>query len=206
MFDRVNASARRRRICRLRAAAPQSYSSSSRVQRQECLMITREAVASKVPTRDLSLQSGPNWTAVIFLATLSALHYGISIHAFLNARWEGAVSFMLANAFLLASIGAYLARYELVILPQQRRICMRTGIGPLRFQRSVPFSAVHAVRLTMAGAVRDAQIEMLCDNEDIRCPPTTIPRQQALFLAILIGVELIKVCTDASVRSSDRAL
>jgi hypothetical protein len=169
-------------------------------------MITREAVASSVPVRDLLFKSGPNWTAVIFLATLSALHYGISIHAFLNARWEGSVSFILANAFMLGSIGAYLARYELVILPQQRRICMRTGIGQLRFQRSVPFSAVHAVRLTMAGEMRDSQIEMLCDNEDIRCPPTSIPRQEALFLAILLDVQLIKVCTDASARSSDRAL
>jgi hypothetical protein len=160
-------------------------------------MMTREAVAGEVLVRDLLFKSGPNWTAVVFLATLSALHYGISIHAFVHARWEGTVSFVLANAFALASVAAYLSRYQMLIIPSQRRICVRSGIGRLCFRRFVPFSAVHAVRLTMAGESLDAQIEMLCDNEDLRCPPTTIPRQEALFLAILLDVQLIKVCPDA---------
>jgi hypothetical protein len=173
---------------------------------RECLMMTREAAASYVPACDLTLRSRPNWTAVVFLATLSALHYSISLHAFYHARWEGAASFLLANAFAIASVGVYFSRYEMMILPQQRRICLRSGIGRMRFQRYVPFSAIHAVRLTMAGRTQDAQIEMLCDNEDLRCPPTVIPRQQALFLAILFGVQLIKVCTDPLPCRRDREL
>jgi hypothetical protein len=34
---------------------------------------------------------------------------------------------------------------------------------------------------------------VLCENEDVECPPTRIPRQQALFLAMAMNVRLIKV-------------
>jgi len=33
----------------------------------------------------------------------------------------------------------------------------------------------------------------VCRHEDILCPPTRIPRQQALFLAMAMDVPLIKV-------------
>jgi hypothetical protein len=36
-------------------------------------------------------------------------------------------------------------------------------------------------------------IELLCRGEDVPCPPTTIPRQQALFMAMAMNVPLIKV-------------
>jgi len=39
----------------------------------------------------------------------------------------------------------------------------------------------------------DSLIELLCHLEDVPCPPTVIPRQQALFLAMAMNVPLIKV-------------
>jgi hypothetical protein len=41
-----------------------------------------------------------------------------------------------------------------------------------------------------------SRIELLCDNEDLECPPTDIPRQQALCLAMTMNVRLIKVYAD----------
>ena len=41
-----------------------------------------------------------------------------------------------------------------------------------------------------------AQYQLLCQGEDIPCPPTEIPRQQALFMAMALNVPLIKVSED----------
>ena len=62
----------------------------------------------------------------------------------------------------------------------------------------IPFADVHAVRLTLGGTERnrESSIEILCDSEDIECPPTHIPRQEALYLAVTMNVRLIKVTDD----------
>jgi hypothetical protein len=170
-------------------------------------MITREAVSSFAPPRNLSLQSPPNWTAVVFFACLSGLHFAIALPAFYHGRWEGYLSLVFATGFATVSVACYFARYEMAILPREQRICLRNSLGPVRFERFVDFSEVHAVRLTLCGVGKssESRIEVLCDNEDIDCPPTDIPRQQALFLAILMGVQLIKVTTmDTPPEASDR--
>jgi hypothetical protein len=178
-------------------------------------MITREVVATYAPARprDLVLKTPANWTAVIFFAVLSGLHFSIALPAFYRGHWEGYLSLIFGCTFLAVSVIAYFARYEMTILPRERRIRVRNGVGPLRFQRSIPFDDVHAVRLTFCtgrrGRCTESCIEVLCDNEDLECPPTTIPRQEALFLAITLGVQLIKVTNDTDAlpeRSSDRQL
>ena len=120
------------------------------------------------------------------------------------------MSFIFANLFLLVSVVTYFVRYEIALLPIDKRIRLRNRIGPVKFDRHVQFEDVHAVRLTIGGSSADSTIEVLCDNEDIECPATPIPRQQALFLAVLLGVQLIKVCreeTDSgSTDCSDRAI
>ena len=52
-----------------------------------------------------------------------------------------------------------------------------------------------AVRLTLLNhrRVSDSTIEIVCDGEVIECPLTTVPRQEALCLAMLMDVLLIKV-------------
>jgi hypothetical protein len=168
-------------------------------------MITRETISStSAPSRDLVLKSPPNWTAIVFFAALSGLHCAIAFPAFYHGRWEGYLSLIFAVVFCITAIVSYFARYEMTILPSRRCIRIRHRIGFVRFQRLIAFDDVHAVRLTL-NASRESRIEILCDNEDIDCPPTTIPRQEALFLAILLGVQLIKVCDDTAIRE-DRSI
>jgi hypothetical protein len=171
-------------------------------------MITREVVATYAPTRDLTLRTPPNWSAVVFFAALSTLHFCIAIPAFYHGRVEGMLSLIFGCAFVLVSLGVYLLRHEMTILPQARSIRLRTGMGPLRYQRFIPFDDVHAVRLTMvrSGRQSESRIEVLCDNEDLECPPTVIPRQEALCLAIVMGVQLIKVTSDTANDRRERDL
>jgi hypothetical protein len=152
-----------------------------------------------IPPRDFVLRSSPNWTAVIFFAGLSVLHFSIAIPAFIHARWEGYVSAFFASAFVGVTWLSCRFKFELAILPRAKMIRLRRGLRRLYFQRFIPFCDVQGVRLTTSHPSRrrrargESRIELLCDNEDIECPPTNIPRQQALFLAILLGARLIKV-------------
>src|SRR6185369_9330744 len=102
----------------------------------------------------------PNWTAIIFFACLSMLHFCISIPAFYHGRIEGYLSFLFANLFLLVSILTYFVRYEIAILPINKRIRLRNRIGPVKLDRHVPFEDVHAVRLTIGGSSTDSTIEV----------------------------------------------
>ena len=149
---------------------------------------------------DLILQGPANWTAVVFFAVLSFLHFAIALPAFAHYRWEGYLSLFFASVFVGASVVSYLARCEITILPSQRRIRLRSGLRRLNLQRYIDFSDVHGVRLTMShpSGRGESRIELLCDNEDIECPPTHIPRQEALCLALLMGVRLIKVTPEGS--------
>jgi hypothetical protein len=146
----------------------------------------------------LVLQTPPNWTAVVFFACLAFLHSCIAIPAFLNRRWEGYLSCALAIIFFTVSVVSYFVRFELMIQTRERRLRLRSGTRGVAYQRYIPFCDVHGVRLTMLTAPDYplARIEVLCDNEDIECPTTDVPRQQALCLAMLMDVQLIKVCSD----------
>ena len=55
-----------------------------------------------------------------------------------------------------------------------------------------------AVRLMMPNSSdpNDARIEILCDDGDVDCPPSRVPREQALCLALALGVELIRVSSN----------
>jgi hypothetical protein len=89
---------------------------------------------------------------------------------------------------------SYRAKCEVAVLPVERRIRLRSGVGRLRLERSIAFDDIHGVRLTINEATRpSSHIEVLCDNEDIIWPPTPSPREDALYLAITMGVRLIKV-------------
>ena len=97
-------------------------------------------------------------------------------------------------------------RFEMAILPSERRIRLRSGTRKWHTERFICFADVHAIRLTLnhSSDKLSSRIEILCDNEDIECPPTSIPRQEALCLAMIMGVRLIKVCDDESAVSDDR--
>lgn len=151
---------------------------------------------------DLVLRGPCNATAVGFLALLGAMHLTVAIWALSMGRWEAYLSAFLGTMFLCLSIACARFRAEVALLASQRRVRLRNGLKCLYLERSIPFAAVHGVRLTLppTGARRgeDARIELLCPYEDIECPPTRIPRQQALFLAMMMNVPLIKVSDEAA--------
>ena len=148
---------------------------------------------------DLVLRSGPNWTAVWFFAMLGGVHLTIAVPSLLDGRW-GHVSLIVGGIFVTTSVLTYRFRSEVAVLTSQRRLRLRTGVGRLVYERFIPFKSVRAVRLMTEPGVRasttESLIELLCRGEDVPCPPTTIPRQQALFMAMAIDVPLIKVSPD----------
>ena len=156
----------------------------------------QEAPPTSCP--DLKLRTPPNWTAVLFFAALGGVHLSIAIPAFMHHRWEAFLSLTFGVLFVLVSIVCRLVNCEFTVIRSQRRIRVRTGYRRVCLERSIPFGDVHGVRLTMIG--RDAplacRVEVLCDNEDIECPPTAVPRHEALCLALTMGVPLIKVYGD----------
>lgn len=150
---------------------------------------------SSAPFRDLVLRSPPNWLAVVFLGILGCVHLSVAIPSLLEGRWQGYLSIGLGSIFVSAAGVASRIRYEMAVLPSERRVRLRQGLRRLASERSIPFAAIRGVRLTLAGTPRhpESRIELLAQLDDIECPPTDIPRQQALFLAMAIGVPLTKV-------------
>jgi hypothetical protein len=147
---------------------------------------------------DLKLRTPPNWTAVLFFAALGGVHLSIAVPAFYNHRWEGFLSLALGLVFVFVAVVSRLVHCEYTVVRSQRRIRIRTGYRRISVERSIPFAAVRGVRLTMMGcnAPLACRVEVLCDNEDLECPPTMVPREEALCLAMTMGVPLIKVMDD----------
>src|SRR5687768_13638811 len=148
---------------------------------------------------DVKLRTPVNWTAVIFFAALGALHLFMAGTAFYHGRWDGYLSFIFGVAFTIVSIVCGLIGTELTVLADERRLRVRSGTRRVYFERFIPFAKVRSVRLTLLNARRpqNSTIELVCDHEVVDCPPTTIPREEALCLAMTIGVRLIKVFGDA---------
>lgn len=168
------------------------------------LNVTEESTASATP--DLTLRTPPNWTAICFFAFLGALHLSIALPAFYHRRWEGFLSLAFGVIFIGVALLCRLVCSDLTIERQKRRIRLRTGCRRLCIERFIPFQSIHGVRLMMMpGRSPDAsRIELLCDNEDLQCPPTDIPRQQALCLALMMNVRLIKVYADDAPDPAER--
>ncbi|MDB5292497.1 MAG: hypothetical protein JWL69_3738 [Phycisphaerales bacterium] len=156
---------------------------------------------------DLVLRSPANWTAVAFLALLACLHAGVAVPALMAGRWEGYLSLVIAGLFAMGALATARFRSEMAIQTSRRRIALRTGVGRFCAERFIAFEALSGVRLTAGpgcGKV-ESRIEILCPFEQIECPPTAVPREQALLLAMMLEVPLIKVCDEQSpVRETPR--
>ncbi len=169
------------------------------------LSVTDESAAASAP-RDITLRTPPNWTAICFFAGLSGLHLSIALPAFYHGRWEGFLSLAFGVIFSTVAMLCWLVCSDVTIDQRNRRIRLCTGCGRVAIERFIPFQSVHGVRLMMMPGKSPAasRIELLCDNEDLQCPPTDIPRQQALCLALTMNVRLIKVYADDVPEHADR--
>jgi hypothetical protein len=167
---------------------------------------TLPANATGAPRTDVTLRTPVNWTAVIFFGALAALHLLMAATAAHNGRWDGHLSLIFGVGFSAVAVACGLVGVELTLLGEQRRLRLRTGTGRFYHERSIPFSKIRSVRLTLLNArrPRSSTIELVCDHEVIDCPPTNIPREEALCLAMTLGVRLVKVFGDSYGPVSDR--
>jgi hypothetical protein len=151
---------------------------------------------------DLALRSRPNWTAVGFLGLLAGLHVSVAVPAILAGHWEGYLSGVFATLFVAAATLVFHIRTDVTVLGgARRRVHVHTRLGPVRLgRREIPFARVHAVRVTLGPRASrdDSSVELLCAGHDgdVLCPPTAVPRQQGLLLAMMIGVPLVKAWDD----------
>jgi hypothetical protein len=168
--------------------------------------VQRLLPAAAVARTDVTLRTPINWTAVLFFGGLASLHLFMAGTAAYHGRWDGYLSLIFGVVFSFVAVVCALIGTELTVLADQRRLRVRTGTRRIFFERSVPFAKVHSVRLTLLNArrPRSSTIELVCDHEVLECPPTNIPREEALCLAVTLGVRLVKVYGDAYGPVSDR--
>jgi hypothetical protein len=155
----------------------------------------RLEIERALAAKDITLRSPPNWTIILFFAALAAVHGYMAASALIKHRFDSFMSLVLCCIFTIVTLLSWRIARELTVLSDGRRLRLRTGLRRLFYQRFVPFTDVRSVRLTLLHP-RDplaARIELVCDREVIECPPTTVPRQEALCLAMTLNVRLIKV-------------
>jgi hypothetical protein len=161
--------------------------------------------ATSTPPQPVVLRTPPNRTSACFFLVLGALHAAMAAPALWTGHPQGYVGAGFAGLFCFVALIAWKTGSEMAVLAGERRVCLRTGVGRLAVQRSVAFEQVREVRLTLGGPDRVApsRIELVCDGRYLACPPTRIPRQQALYLAITLGVPLLKIVEgDEAVKSA----
>jgi hypothetical protein len=151
---------------------------------------------------DLTFRTPPNWTAVLFIALLGALHIAVAVPAFMAGRWEGYLSAVFATILTLAAFIVYHLRSEVFVSSRLGFVRARLRAGPVRLtDRRVPFAAVHGVRVTLGPRASrdDSFVELLCAGHggDVLCPPSAVPREQGLLLAMMLDVPLVKAWEDA---------
>jgi len=137
---------------------------------------------------------------------MAFLHFANAAPALLRGRIEAELSLILALGFTLMALGFRFVRSELTVRPSAGDLRLTRRFIRIWSERRIPFYHVISVLLFMPGMTTDKKprIEILCLDESIDWPETIIPRQQALYLAMTIGVELIKICADAEATTAER--
>lgn len=160
-------------------------------------MYSRISDPSRIST-DLVTRYPPNWTAVIFLTVMGGLHLANAIPAFISGRIAGSLSALLASMLFAAAFILWRLRVELAIRPSAGELRLSASFLKLWSDRRVVFDQVQGVRVYLPSptASRESQIEILTATGPIDCPPTAVPQQQALWMAIAMNCELIKISDD----------
>lgn len=144
---------------------------------------------------DLVLRSRPDCLFTLFFALLGGLHGTIALLAFYHGRWEAYLSAVFCGVFAVVAIACRAFRCEMTVRRDVNQIHVRTGVGPFSVDRRIAFGAISAVRLTLLAGTgpESSTIEFICYDADLRCPPSSSPRQEALLLAMILDVPLTKV-------------
>src|SRR5215212_5169141 len=112
----------------------------------------------------VTLRAPRNWTIILFLAGLGALHFTMATLAFAHGQWAGFLSLAFGIIFLFAAFATWLVRSDLTVLPAERRVRLRTAFRRLGLERSVSFTDIRWVRLTLPPAKAsplDARLELV---------------------------------------------
>jgi len=145
---------------------------------------------------DLVLRCGPNWIAALFFAAMSILHLAIAIPDLADGAVESQIGLGLGVLFLLAALACWRVRRQVALYAADRMMHVSYWLGREWFTRRIAFEQVRAVKLTLKSKRARARIQICCLKETIECPVTTVPRQQALCMAITMGARLIKIIPD----------
>jgi hypothetical protein len=126
------------------------------------------------------------------------LHLYLAASAFSHRRWEGFMSLIFGTVFCLVSLACRLICSEMTMQSAAKRLRVRVGWRRLGIERFIPFAQIRNVRLTLMHPRNPlaATIEIVCAREVIECPPTLVPREEALCLAMTMNVGLIKVYSE----------
>jgi hypothetical protein len=159
------------------------------------MRLTQEQLSPPRGTSDLTFRGAPNWTAVTFFSGMAFMHGCIATTAFWNGRWEGYMSATFAVVFVAVAVVSYQWRFEVGVRPERRALVTYYGPHWLGLRREIDFAQVRAVRLTFLQPPESplSRVEIICADNDIEIPATSVPREQALLLALMIGTQLIKV-------------
>jgi hypothetical protein len=161
-------------------------------------MLRQKSKANPQPTA-VVFRSPRNWTAVVFFGALGSLHLSMALTSYTSYQAVLHMSLVFGTLFIGIAVGFLLARHEITFQPERRRIVVRTGIGRLAFQRCLLFSKVVSVRVTLLGRHQgESSVSVISAHDEIELPPTPTPRQEALLLAIMMGVRLVKVYCDGA--------
>lgn len=147
---------------------------------------------------DLVTRYPPNWTAVIFLSVMGCLHLANAVPALLGGRVAGSLSALLATMLFTAAFILWRLRVELAIRPSVGELRLSARFLKIWSDRRVIFDHVRCVRVYLPSptASRESQIEILTASGPIDCPPSAVPQQQALWMAMAMNCELIKISDD----------
>lgn len=148
----------------------------------------------------------PNWTAIVCFGSLAVIHLVFASTILAPHEWESLLSAGFGLIFGLVTLFHLVFCRTIAIFPHRQEIRLAWFLGPLSCQRFVPFSQVTAVRVTLtcSGSTSESCVTIVCDDREVDLPPTSTPRQEALALAILMHVHLIKVYADGVVPITNR--
>ncbi len=144
---------------------------------------------------DILLRRPRNWPLATVVLALALAHFGVAAVRPTPDPLPILLGDAMGLALLIVALCIWTARHEVEISVTRQTVCLRRRVGPWQSQRYLAFGRIQAVRLiqTEHRGRHTSQIELVADSEDIPCPTTRAPRQQALLLAMALKVRLIKI-------------